>query len=138
MAAFVALAINVWQHGWKSGWIEGASIFIAVIIIVVVTSGNNYVKEKQFQKLVDKASVDYVAVYRGNHGETHTLNVQELVVGDIIKLETGMKIPADCVVIKSSDLEADEAALTGEPESMHKGALTNENLHQNIDPFLFS
>jgi hypothetical protein len=37
---------------------------------VTVTAGNNYVKEKQFQKLVSKASEEYIAVYRGGHGMT--------------------------------------------------------------------
>ena len=130
--------MGVWEHGWRQGWIEGFSIFMACVIIVVVTSGNNYVKEKQFQQLVAKASEDYVAVYRGNEGETQTIRVEKLVVGDIIKLETGQKIPADCIVIKASDLETDEASLTGEPESMHKSALTEDNLNHGADPFIFS
>lgn len=46
MAATLALIIGIVQHGWKQGWIEGMSIFIAVTIIVAVTAGNNYVKEK--------------------------------------------------------------------------------------------
>jgi len=48
IAATVAFVIGVAQHGWADGCIEGLSIFIAVIIIVTVTAGNNYVKEKQF------------------------------------------------------------------------------------------
>lgn len=48
MAATAALIIGVVQHGWKAGWVEGTSIWIAVTIIVAVTAGNNYVKEKQF------------------------------------------------------------------------------------------
>ena len=48
MAATVALIIGVVQHGWRDGWIEGTSIFLAVTVIVGVTAGNNYVKEKQF------------------------------------------------------------------------------------------
>ena len=48
MAAAAALIIGVVQHGWKQGWIEGTSIFFAVFVIVTVTAGNNYVKEKQF------------------------------------------------------------------------------------------
>jgi P-type E1-E2 ATPase len=48
MAATVALIIGIVQHGFKAGWVEGISIFIAVAIIVSVTAGNNYAKEKQF------------------------------------------------------------------------------------------
>jgi len=69
------------------GWVDGAAIFGAVFIIIAITSGNNYSKEKQFQKLVAKAAIEYVAVYRGGNGLTQTINVADLVVGDIIKLE---------------------------------------------------
>jgi Ca2+ transporting ATPase len=48
LAATVALVIGIIQSGWAHGWIEGLSIFIAVFIIVTVTAGNNYIKEKQF------------------------------------------------------------------------------------------
>jgi Ca2+ transporting ATPase len=48
IAAFVSLVIGIWKEGIEHGWIEGLSIFIAVTIIVSVTAGNNYIKEKQF------------------------------------------------------------------------------------------
>lgn len=40
--------IGIAENGWELGWIDGLSIYIAVIIIVTVTSGNNYIKELQF------------------------------------------------------------------------------------------
>ncbi len=87
LAATAALIIGVVQHGLAHGWVEGISIYIAVVIIVSVTAGNNYVKEKQFQKLVSKASEDWVPAYRGGNGHTKTIPVADLVVGDVIKLE---------------------------------------------------
>lgn len=66
----MSLVIGVIQSGWSHGWVEGTSIYLAVIIIVSVTSGNNYVKEKQFQKLVMKASEDKAIVLRGVEGFT--------------------------------------------------------------------
>lgn len=48
IAAGVALIIGIWKDGIEHGWVEGLSIFIAVTIIVSVTAGNNYIKEKQF------------------------------------------------------------------------------------------
>lgn len=116
MAATAALIIGVVQHGWKAGWVEGTSIWIAVTIIVAVTAGNNYVKEKQFQKLVSKATEDYIAVFRGGEGLTKTVINYELLVGDIIKIETGMRIPCDCILIEGTDIACDESAMTGEPE----------------------
>jgi Ca2+ transporting ATPase len=73
VAAAAALIVGVAQHGWRSGWVEGLAIYMAVCIIVTVTAGNNYMKEKQFQKLFSKATQDYVAVFRGNEGMTTTV-----------------------------------------------------------------
>lgn len=86
LAATVSLIVGVIEYGWSEGWIDGMSIYIAVVIIVSVTVGNNYMKEKQFQKLVMKASKDTCATYRGGQGETVTLDIEELVVGDIIQI----------------------------------------------------
>ena len=50
--AAVNVAIGIYQEGLAHGWVDGAAIYIAVIIIVSIAAGNNYSKEKQFQKLV--------------------------------------------------------------------------------------
>jgi len=59
---------------------------------------------------VAKSKEDVVPVYRGREGATQTINTDDLVVGDIIKLETGARIPADCIVIEGTDLACDESA----------------------------
>ena len=74
LAALVASVIGVSQHGLETGWIEGASIFFAVGIIVTVTAGNNYMKEKQFQELkLRQQDNQQVPVFRGAKGETITV-----------------------------------------------------------------
>ena len=44
LAAFVSLIVGVINDGLANGWIEGTSIFLAVGIITVVTTTNNYAK----------------------------------------------------------------------------------------------
>lgn len=136
IAALVSLVIGIWKDGFEHGWIEGLSIFIAVTIIVSVTAGNNYIKEKQFQKLVSKASDEQIAVFRGSEGLTQTVHNTEIVVGDVIKIESGMRIPTDCVLIESTDIATDESAMTGEPEQVEKAAVTDANFDHNPNPFL--
>ncbi len=51
VAAVVSLTLGIATHGLAEGWIEGFSILLAVMIITVVASGNNYMKEQQFRKL---------------------------------------------------------------------------------------
>lgn len=47
-------------------------------------------------------------VIRGKFGATQTISVWDLVVGDVVLLQTGSKIPADCIVLDSVDLKVDE------------------------------
>ena len=138
LAALVSLIIGIINDGLAHGWVEGTSIFIAIIIIVSVTAGNNYIKEKQFQKLVAKAQEDFVAVFRGQDGNSDTLPSPELVVGDVIEITQGMRVPADCVLISGTDIAADESAMTGEPEASEKAAVDESNYKSNPNPFLLA
>jgi len=52
------------EDGWAKGWMEGATILIAVVIIVSISAGNNYVKEQQFLKLNAKREEMSVQVTR--------------------------------------------------------------------------
>lgn len=49
-ACVVQLVIGIIEHG-AAGSIDGISIFIAIIIITLVTAGNNYMSEKKFREL---------------------------------------------------------------------------------------
>jgi Ca2+ transporting ATPase len=87
-------------NGWW-GWVEGASIYLAIFIIVAITSGNDWVKDKQFVNLTSLVKDEDIAVIRGKYGATQSVNIFELVVGDVVLLETGARVPADCIVIDS-------------------------------------
>jgi magnesium-transporting ATPase (P-type) len=98
-AAFVSCVIGWIQHGFPDGLIEGVSILIALNIIVIVNSGNNWISERRLADLVNLSEKQEVAVYR-NSNETKTIDSSLLVVGDIIKFEAGMKVPADCIMVE--------------------------------------
>lgn len=87
---------------------------------------------------MSKANEGTVAVFRGEDGSTHTISTTELVVGDLIKIESGMKIPADCILMAGTDVAADESAMTGEPEQMEKSAVTEDNVDHSPNPFLLA
>jgi hypothetical protein len=44
IAAFVSLVVGIWKEGFASGWLDGVTIYVAVILIVSVTAGNNWIK----------------------------------------------------------------------------------------------
>lgn len=52
MAATVSLLIGIWKEGLRKGWYDGVTIYIAMVIIVTVTACNDYMKDKQFRKLM--------------------------------------------------------------------------------------
>ena len=78
----MSLLVGIWKDGVAHGWLEGVTIIAAVVIIVCVTAGNNYVKEMQFQKLNAIAKDISVPVTRS--GKMKNLSVFSLLVGDII------------------------------------------------------
>jgi Ca2+-transporting ATPase len=51
---------------------------------------------------------DHVTVTRGKLGSTEIISVWELVVGDVLYVDAGQRVPADCLVLESSDFKVDE------------------------------
>ena len=100
VAGIVSMIINLLQEGFPKGIIEGISIIISLLIIIIVNSGNNYLSEKRLADLVNLSDQQEVAVYRGDDRETITIDTRELLVGDVIQFESGMKVPADCIVLE--------------------------------------
>uniref|UniRef100_A0A915Q3G6 Calcium-transporting ATPase n=1 Tax=Setaria digitata TaxID=48799 RepID=A0A915Q3G6_9BILA len=103
----------------EAGWIEGAAILLAVIVVVLVTALNDWSKEKQFRGLQAKIETEHkFSVIR--NGEALDTVVTELVVGDIARVKYGDLLPADGLLIQSNDLKVDESSLTGESDLIRK------------------
>ena len=100
-------------------WIEGAAILIAVLVVVFVTSFNDWSKERQFRGLQSKIDSDQkISVIRD--GQINELPVKDILVGDICQIFYGHLVPADGVVVESNDLKIDESSLTGETDLIKK------------------
>ena len=127
-AACISLIVETIQHP-ERGWIDAVAIFIAIILVDTITSVNDYSKELQFRALEKSSQQDeFSTVIRD--GETKRVRAYDLVVGDIIILQTGDMIPADCIITDFSKAMCNEASLTGEPEDRKK--------NKDHDPFLLS
>jgi P-type E1-E2 ATPase len=129
VAASISLIVECYQDP-SEGWIDGTSIFIAVAIVSLVTSCNNYTKELQFRSLEQSSQNDETVTVIRNGGAPTIINPSELVVGDIVLLQVGDSIPADCIVCDHNIIKVSESSLTGEPEDLKKS--------QNGDCFLLS
>lgn len=57
-------------------------------------------KDKQFVRLQSLIKDEDIPVIRGKYGATQSVNIYKLVVGDIILLETGSRVPADCILVE--------------------------------------
>lgn len=75
---------------------------------MTLTSLNDWVKDKQFVKLQSLVKDEEIAVIRGKYGATQSVNIYKLVVGDIILLEQGARVPADCLLLEGQDITVDE------------------------------
>jgi Ca2+-transporting ATPase len=108
-------------------WVDGLAIIIVVIIIGLVSSINNYKKDRQFRELNESRKDEKAKVLRG--GKEREILVDELTVGDVIVLEQGDSIAADGLFIDGFNLTIDESNMTGESDTILKN-------HKN--PFLTS
>lgn len=89
------------------------SIFIFLIVILNAFFGlyQEYRAEKALAHL-KQLTITTIRVIRD--GKEQQINSQFLVPGDLVYIEEGSKIPADCQIVESSHLEINEASLTGE------------------------
>ncbi|CDJ60265.1 Ca2+-ATPase, putative [Eimeria maxima] len=99
-------------------WMEGAAIWVAVLVVVLVTAGNDWLKEQQFRQLSAVKDDKRCTVLRD--GCPTQVSVFDLVLGDLLQFEAGDELPADCVVIACRGLRMDESSLTGESEMIKK------------------
>jgi P-type Ca2+ transporter type 2C len=109
-------------------WVEGVAIMVAVIVVVLVNSINDYQKEKQFRKLNSRKEDREVNVVRD--GEQCQISVFDLVVGDVCAVAYGDVLPADGLLVEGRSVRCDESGLTGESDAIKKTI--------DEDPFLLS
>ncbi|CAI0410438.1 unnamed protein product [Linum tenue] len=118
VAAILSLALGIKTEGIKEGWYDGASIYIAVILVIVVTAVSDYRQSLQFQNLNDEKRNIQLEVMRG--GRAVKTSIFDIVVGDIVPLRIGDQVPADGVLISGHSLALDESSMTGESKIVHK------------------
>ena len=98
---------------------------IIILVILIANSLIGFFQELSAQKSLEalkKLNTINAKVYRD--GKLIQTDSKNLVVGDIIYLEAGDKVPADCRIIEANKLKVEEAALTGESLPVNKDVLT--------------
>ncbi len=127
----VALAINViFVFLGQAEWYEAVGIAAAVLIANVVSVLSEHKNESKFQELQEEASRTKAKVYR--NGALTEIFIDEIVVGDLIKLESGDKIPADGIIVEG-EIKVEQSALNGETKEATKKKLGNNQLGDTKD-----
>lgn len=121
-AAIITLAVNITRYftGGEYNFLECVGIFAAIALSVVITIITEGKSAKAFETLNKINEDTLIKVIR--NGEPQLIAQKEIVVGDIIMIETGDKIVADGRLFSSNDLSVDESALTGESLPVKKDA----------------
>ncbi len=131
--ALVSLVTNVWLA--KPGE-EDPTTSIIIVVLVLISGGIRFVQELRSDRAASNLSrliVNTATVIR--EGAEQELPIDELVVGDIIKLSAGDMIPADVLLLDSRDFFVQQSGLTGESDAVEKVCLAKSD-GQNLDSLL--
>ena len=103
---------------------EDPTTSIIIVVLVLISGGIRFVQELKSDKAASNLSsliVNTATVIRD--GVQQEIPIEELVVGDVIKLSAGDMLPADALLIETRDFFIQQSSLTGESESIEKKAM---------------
>lgn len=106
-------------------WYETVGIVIAILVASLISSISEYGSMKAFNKLTEESSQINVKVKR--NGIISSIPINEVVVNDLVVLETGDKVPADGIIVFGS-ISVDESMMNGEAKEVYKEASSENSL----------
>ena len=133
--ALVSFITNVWLA--KPGE-QDPTTSIIIVTLVLISGGIRFIQELRSDKAASNLSrmiVNTATVLRD--GSEQEIPIDEIVVGDVIKLSAGDMIPADVVLIDSRDFFVQQSGLTGESDAVEKVCLRKAD-SQNLESLLES
>lgn len=129
LLAIAALMIVMFFFGYAEIY-EPVGTIVAVLIVAFVSAKTGVASDTKYRELKDSAKKEQCKVYR--NGVVTVIDVDDVVTGDIVLLQSGDKIPADGVLV-SGHLSVDNSALNGEAEECKKTAASEGfNLAEDI------
>ena len=132
--SFIAYGIQVSQDpnvDMSSVWLG-----IALVVVIIITGCFQYYQESKSSKIMDsfKNLIPQEATVIRD-GKESNIPAQTLVVGDIVRVSIGNRIPADIRIIECQGLKVDNSSLTGEaepqarsPDFTHENPLETKNI----------
>lgn len=118
LLAIAALMIVMCVLGYADIY-EPAGTIVAVLIVAFVSAKTGVASDTKYRELKDSTKKDQCKVYR--NGLVTVIDVDDVVVGDKVLLQSGDKVPADGILVYGA-LKVDNSALNGEAEECSKTA----------------
>ena len=129
LLAIALLMIVMFFFGYAEIY-EPMGTIIAVIIVATVSAKTGVASDTKYRELKENTEKDKCKVYR--NGIITVIDVEDVVVGDKVLLQSGDKVPADGILI-SGKLSVNNSALNGEAEECKKTAADeNVEMAENI------
>ena len=122
LLVIAVVMIIMWGFGYAEIY-EPLGTVVAVLIVALVTAKTGVASDTKYRELKDSTKKDQCKIYRD--GEIRVIDIDDVVVGDKILLQSGDKIPADGILI-GGRLNVDNSALNGEPEECKKIAVKED------------
>ena len=120
----IALAIKTIFLFRDFDYFETIGIVVAIIVATLISALSEYGSNKAFERMQEESSKIKIKVKRNNN--ITEIPIDDVVVGDIVILTSGDKVPADIILIEGK-LSVDESSLNGESKEVYKESTTNIN-----------
>ena len=121
LLVIAAIMIGMFFVGYAEIY-EPVGTIVAVLIVAFVSAKTSVASDTKYRELKDSTKKDTCKVYR--NGLVTVIEVDDVVVGDKVLLQSGDKIPADGILV-DGDLRVDNSALNGEAEECKKNAASS-------------
>ncbi|MBQ3603277.1 MAG: cation-translocating P-type ATPase [Clostridia bacterium] len=117
VAAAISAATEMIEHG---GWTTPTDAII-ILVVVLLNAILGVMQENKAEKAVEALQKMSAATTKTlRDGKVEIVKSEDLVVGDVILLDAGDAIPADCRIFECASMKIEEAALTGESVPVNK------------------
>jgi Ca2+-transporting ATPase len=128
LLSLIIAAVHCWgpEAGGPGAFLEPAGIFFAIMLASVVAFAFEARANRAFEALNTVNDDTEVKVIRD--GNISTVSRRDVVVGDIVVLETGEEVPADGRLLEAISLQVNESTLTGEPVA------SKTTIEEDFDP----
>ena len=126
----IALFIKVIFLFKDFDYFETIGIVVAILVASLISAVSEYGSNKAFQRMQEESSKINIKVKR--NGNITEIPIDDIVVGDIVLLGSGDKVPADITII-SGKLSVDESSLNGEAKEVYKEKVNDINKPMDIN-----